>query len=235
MLFNLALCPQVQVDDAVMQLCFQPSGWFLTTLLNTLKNYRQVTEAYLDCYYAKYGTYCTIDEMREHLKVLCGGDDLAFSTDQEWFNISILADWGRRRGIYLESDFLTPRNPMNLTFFSHSLFSRSMSFLSHPILVAGGRMDKMLSAFSYFKQKKGVIDYTATAMRVTALLTNLWAYEYTYKHVYTYCYHLVHHCFLQSGQILTPEWSGVFKSFPNDFSMYRLWMGSKLESRFSPQ
>lgn len=232
LLFNLALCPQVHVDSYVYQLCFQPSGWYLTTVVNTLKNYRQVMESFMDCYFLQYNQLCTITFAESHLEILVGGDDLAFSTDLDWFSVVKVAQWGKRRGIFLESDFLTPRNPMSLTFFSHSLFTRFSPILQKPILVAGGRMDKMISAFSYFKITDGKVDYFKTASRACALLMNLWAFEDVYNLVHDYVFHLVHHCFLKSGLVLTPEWAGLYRSFPSEFSMLKLWMGYKPETTF---
>jgi hypothetical protein len=233
LLFNLALCPQVRVHDSVLQMCFQPSGWYLTTVVNTLKNYRQVCEAYMDEHFAQFDQPCTIDIMRDNLLVLAGGDDLAYSTRSEWFSIVRLAGWAEKRGVYMESDFLTPRSPLRLTFFSHRLFPRYVAFCDRTVLVAGGRMNKMISAFHYQKKQNGVVDNLANAQRVVGLMMNLWAFADVYNLLYEYMYHLVHHYFLRDGQNLSPEWRGVFRSMPTDLTMMRLLSGRKPEAFFS--
>jgi hypothetical protein len=231
MVFSLAQCPQVLVQGNVIQMCFQPSGWFLTTVTNTLKNYRQVCEAFMDMY-PKHNDdqRCTIDQMRSHLLILAGGDDLAYSTDCSWFNITALAQQVQRRGVYLETDVLEPRDPMRLTFFSHKLYPRYVKLTNSYMLVAGGRLSKHISALSYLKKSGNDVDYLLNASRVVALMLNIWPYGDTFEIIQQYLYHLVHHFFLLSGQVSTPEWQGVFRSMPTDEKMLNLRTALKLES-----
>lgn len=229
MVFNLALCPQVLVQSVVLQVSINPSGWYCTTVLNTLKNYRQVCEGYLDLYETKFGTPASLMMMRTALLILCGGDDLAFSTDQIWFTIALYAQWAAKRGIYLESDVLEPRNPMLLTFFSHNLYPRHVELTNSTVLVACGRLSKCLSAFGYLKTNDGHVSYLRNAQRFVGIMYNLWAYGDVYRSLYIYFYHLIHHLFLLDGQHLSPEWEGVFRAMPTDAKMLRLRMGYRRE------
>lgn len=231
MLFNTAMCPRVIVADRVLQLETNPSGWYLTTWLNTLGTHRDVAGAYMDLHPG-----CTIAEMRSHLAQWNGGDDLAYSTDSKNFGIVELANELSRRGVYLESDVLTPRDPMTLTFFSHILVPRKIDRTNTYVYAACGRLSKMLSAFSYLKISEGKVDWQRNASRVIGLMVNLWPFKREFDSLYPYLYHLIHHFFLLDGQKLTPEWSGVFKSIPTDDLMMILRNGNKFEgsSFFSP-
>jgi hypothetical protein len=167
--------------------------------------------------------------------MICGGDDLAFSTKYAWFTISAYAEWAQHRGTYAESDVLEPRKSMDLTFFSHRLYPRTVKlWKDKKLVVAGGRLDKIISAFSYLKKKRGVIDYLANAQRVVGLLVNLWAYEDVFNYLEPYASHLVYQYFLESGKLLTPDWSGVFNSLPNEAKMLTLWSKGKPEGCFLP-
>lgn len=236
LLFSTAQCPRVYACGHIYQLAFQPSGWFLTTFTNTIKNYRQVCEAFMDLWFVQYGKSCTIQELRDGLKVLCGGDDLAFSTKYSWFTIAAYADWAQHRGTFCESDVLEPRNAMHLTFCSHRLYPRSVKFWPNKkLIVAGGRLDKIVASFSYLKKRRGVVDYLANAQRVVGLLVNLWAYEHVYNYLEPYALHLVYQYFLESGKILTSDWSGVFSSLPSEAKMLTLWAKGKPEGTFLPR
>jgi hypothetical protein len=228
MLFNTAMCPRVLLIDRVVQIQMNPSGWYLTSLVNTLMTHRVVAAAYLDL----SPTHETIDEMRNHLKQLNGGDDLAYSTDREWFDILSLANEVSTRGIYLESDFLVPRDPMRLTFFSHNLMPRHIDINGSTVLVACGRLSKMVSAFSFLKTKDGAINWLRNASRVVGIMTNLWAYKFEFDLLYPYLYHMIHHFFLLDGQNLSSEWSGVFKGIPSDDRMLALRAGHAHQESF---
>jgi len=235
MLFNLAQCPLVFVGGYLYQLAFQPSGWYLTTVTNTLKNYRQVCESFMDIYHEVHGEHCSIQYMRDNLELLCGGDDLAFSTRCPWFTITAYALWAEKRGIYVESDVLDPRNAMDLTFFSHRLYPRSVSFWKDKkIAVAGGRLDKIISSFSYLKTKDGKVDYCANAMRVASLLVNLWAYEEVFNYLEPYASHLIYQYFYDSGRVLTKEWQSIFNALPNEQRMLTMWRKGRSEGYFFP-
>jgi len=221
MVFNLAMCPKVIVGDRILQLELNPSGWYLTTVLNTLMTHRTIAAAYLDlCPEPE-----TISSMREHLRQINGGDDLCYSTDRSWFDIVSLAHEVARRGMYLESDVVVPRNALSLTFYSHTLRLRSVMDGSKHLLVACGRLGKILSAFNYLKTTDGVIDWFRNAGRVVGLMYNLWPYKREYDLMFPYLYHLIHHFFLCSGQTRSNEWEGVFRAIPTDFSMVSLRNG----------
>jgi len=226
MVFNLAMCPRVIVGDRVLQLEFNPSGWYLTTVVNTLMTHRVIASAYLDLAPEPE----SITSMREHLKQINGGDDLGYSTDRSWFDIVSLAHEVARRGMFLESDVLTPRRPLLLTFFSHTLRLRALGDGSRHIYVACGRLGKILSAFNYLKKTNGEIDWQRNASRVVGLMLNLWPYRLEFDLMYPYLYHLVHHFFLQSGGIQTSEWTGVFKAIPTDQFMLALRNGHAFET-----
>ncbi len=225
LLFNQACCPRVIVSDRVLQLTMNPSGWYLTTVLNTLRTHRLVACAYLEL-----SPGHSIDDMRRNLLQLNGGDDLAYSTNQPWFDIASLAANLADKGVYIESDYLTPRNPLDLTFFSHNLFLRKVDYLNAHIYVAGGRLSKILSSFSYLKVNDGQINWCRNASRVVGLMVNLWPYKFEYDQLYPYLYHMIHHFFLLSGRVLTSEWSGVFRSIPSDTLMMLLRTGASKES-----
>lgn len=235
LLFSLAQCPVVFAGGYLYQIMMQPSGWYLTTLTNTLKNYRHVCEAFMDIYATIHGERCPMEYMRSMLKVLCGGDDLAFSTTCPWFTITAYAEWASARGVYVESDVLEPRNAMDLTFFSHRLYPRSVSlWKDKKLVVAGGRLDKLVSSFAYIKKEKGEINYLSNAQRVVGLMMNLWAYEDVYAYLEPFASHLVYQFFLDSGRVLTPDWNGVFNSMPTEARMLTLWKGGKTEACFLP-
>jgi len=226
MVFNTAMCPRVIVGDRILQVEMNPSGWYLTTVVNTLMTHRTVASAYLDL--SPEGD--DIMTMRQHLKQVNGGDDLAYSTDREWFGITQLAHYVASRGMYLETNFTEPRNAMTLTFFSHNLYPRLVESRNVYVYVACGRLSKVLSAFSYLKISDGEINWLRNASRVVGLMINLWPYRAEYNILHPYLYHLVHELFLRSGRNLTPEWSGVFRSIPSDNFMLALRNGHSLES-----
>lgn len=226
LLFNTAMCPRVIVADRVLQLQMNPSGWYLTTVINTLRTHRLVASAYLDL----SPHVESINDMRQHLKQLNGGDDLAYSTDRPWFGIVQLADYLAQRGVYLESDVLEPRDAMSLTFFSHNLFLRKIDLNQLHIYVAGGRLSKILSAFSFLKIKEGKVNWQRNAARVVGLMTNLWPYKFEFDILFPYLYHMIHHFFLLDGNNLSAEWSGVFRSIPTDETMLLLRSGHARES-----
>lgn len=228
MVFNLAMCPKVIVGDRILQLELNPSGWYLTTVVNTLMTYRTIAAAYLDL----SPTPATIDDMRSHLKQINGGDDLGYSTDAPWFDIVSLAHEVARRGMYLESDVLTPRRALDLTFYSHTLRPRFVGNDNRLVFVACGRLGKILSAFSYLKKSEGVINWQRNAARVVGLMFNLWPYKVEYEIMYPYLYHLVHHFFIMGGSNLTTEWSGIFRSIPTDNIMLSLRNGNAHETGF---
>jgi len=228
LVFNLAMCPRVILGDRILQLELNPSGWYLTTVVNTLMTHRVVAAAYLDLAPEPE----TIDSMRSHLKQINGGDDLGFSTDRPWFGISELAFEVARRGMYLESDVLTPRSAMAITFFSHTLRLRSIEGGSRHVYVACGRLGKILSAFNYLKKSEGQINWLRNASRVVGLMFNLWPYQREYDLMFPFLYHLIHHYFLQSGGSRTPEWDGVFRSVPTDSFMMSLRNGHAYEAGF---
>lgn len=227
LLFNTAMCPSVIVGDSVLSLVLNPSGWYLTTVINTLMTHRTVALAYLDMFPDQ-----GISEMRERLLQCNGGDDLAYSTSEPDFNIVALANSVAKRGMYLESDVLEPRNPMNLTFYSHNLYLRKLDSTNSYIYVACGRLSKILSAFSYLKIVKGEINWFRAASRAVGLMYNLWPYKVEYDIMYPYLYHMVHHFFLLSGGVLDSGWSGVFKSLPTDDIMMSIRSGAKREASF---
>lgn len=227
MVFNTGMCPRVIVGDRVLQTEFNPSGQYITTLINTLGTYRMVASAYLDLHPDE-----DIASMRLHLKQKDGGDDLAFSTDRLSFGITELANHAAQYGTYFESDSLQPRDPMTLTFFSHNLILRQVNQNKKLIYVAAGRLSKIISAFSFIKKSNGQISWPRNAARLTGLMTNLWSYHAEFDILYPYLYHLIHHFFLLDGQRLTPEWTGIFKSIPTDQSMLVLRRGSTPESGF---
>lgn len=230
-LFNLAMCPHVIVGDSVLSLVLNPSGWYLTTAINTLRTHRMVASAYLDEFPNE-----TINDMRLHLKQLNGGDDLAYSTDKVEFDICCLARRVAEHGMYLESDVLTPRNPMSLTFYSSNLLLRYIDLTKSYSYVAAGRLAKLLSAFSFLKTAGGKIDYYRNAARVVGLMHNLWPYKYEFDSLGPYLYHLVHHFFYLSGRVRSGDWDGLFRSMPCDTNMLLLLSGHKFEkgSVFSP-
>ncbi len=228
MLFNTAMCPRVIVGENVLQLEMNPSGWYLTTMVNTLMTHRTVAASFMDL----SPEVIDIPTMRKHLLQVNGGDDLCYSTDCEWFTITALAADVARRGMYLESDVLSPRDPMSLTFFSHNLFLRTIDCNNSLVYVAGGRLSKILSSFSYLKVKDGKVNWHRSATRVVGLMMNLWPYKREFDIVYPYLYHMIHHFFLQDGQKLTSEWSGVFRSIPCDEMMLVLRNGHNYESGY---
>jgi hypothetical protein len=232
MVFNLAMCPKVIVGDRILQLELNPSGWYLTTIMNTLMTHRTIAAAYLDLAPVPE----TITSMREHLKQINGGDDLGYSTDRPWFDIVSLSHEVARRGMFLESDVLIPRRALALTFYSQTLRLRAIGDGTRSIYVACGRLGKILSAFSYLKTSEGKVNWLRNASRVVGLMFNLWPYREEYNIMFPYLYHLVHHFFLESGEILTPEWSGVFRSIPTDSMMMSLRNGHAYETGlvFSP-
>lgn len=223
LLFNTGMCPRVIVGDQILQIMQNPSGWYLTAMICTLYTHRTIAGAYLDLF-----PFESIDDMRKHLRQVNGGDDLVYSTDKAEFTIVKLAELVAQRGMYLESDFLTPRNALQLTFFSHNLFPRLVRG-RHTVYVAGGRLSKLLSGFNYLKLNEGKIDWRRNASRVIGLMTNLWPYRTEFEILYEYLYHMIHHFFLLDGRNLTPEWSGLFRSIPNDDMMLALRNGHNFE------
>jgi len=118
---------------------------------------------------------------------------------------------------------------MVLTFFSHNLILRKVNLTGHYIYAAGGRLSKILSAFSYLKISEGKVDWLRAASRVCGLMVNLWPYKFEFEAVYPYLYHMIHHFFLLDGQNLSSEWSGVFRSIPSDEMMLCLRNGHAFE------
>lgn len=228
MLFNTAMCPRVIIGDSVLQLEMNPSGWYLTTVVNTLMTHRVVASAYMDL----SPVPVNILEMRQHLRQLNGGDDLAYATDSPWFTITALAQEVATRGMYLESDVVTPRSALKLTFFSHTLVPRKIDFNGSYVLAACGRLGKIVSSFSFLKKSDGVINWQRNAARLVGLMVNLWPYKREFDILFPYLYHLVHHFFLLDGRNLTAEWTGIFMSIPNDKMMLNLRNGHTFERGF---
>jgi len=186
----------------------------------------------MDLHLKEFGVKCTLEYMREHLRVLCGGDDLAFSTSCPWFTMEAYYTWAKARGVYVETDHEEPRDGMDLTFFSHRLYPRSVSYSDKKIVVAGGRLDKIVSSFCFLKKKDGIVNHLLNAQRCVGLMMNLWAYEKVYDFMEPLALKLVQQHFKESGSKLTPEWSGVFRSLPNEARMLSMWRPGKDEGSF---
>lgn len=230
LLFSTAICPEVQIDDAVYQMMFNPSGWFLTTFLNTLRTYR----LFIECICCVFGL--TREEAKRLWESIHGGDDAAQSQNIPGFDVQEFARWLReKRGCILETNVLEARDPMELTFYSSQLVHRYVECLGRTIPVPLGRLDKLLSAFSFVKLKSGKIDYLASASRVNGLMANLWPAREIFDALHPYAFHLVQHFFLQSGLQKTPEWEGIIRSIPHDRLMVGLWADGRHEGLvFSP-
>jgi len=230
LLFNLALCPEVLVDGSVIQMMINPSGWYLTAVLNTLKNYRYLVQGFIELS-VKFNDPVHYTDVQNHLLCLCGGDDFAFSTTKSWFTIAEFGSWvSYNCGPDVTSDYLTPRFAMDLTFFSHTLVLREFKDLK--IYVPLGRLDKLIASFSYIKKENGVINWLSSAQRVIGLFVNVWASKSSFDILSPYIGHLIYEYFHLSGGVLTSEWRGVFDAIPNDINMFDRWLGVTREGGF---
>jgi len=228
-LFDQAMNGCYRVIDAEYLLQMNPSGWYLTSVVNSFNIYLKIFTWFI--------YFCNMSplEAREHLAVICGGDDHCWSTDILLANVLEFSKWALTRGTLIESPVLQPRGALELMFFSHQIVYRKVAHYGERLIpVAAGRVDKILASMAYLKVQREsqlYIDWYRNASRMCALLACLWPHKTQYDLFYPYCFHFIHDCHLRSGLPSTPAWSSLFASIPNDKAMMSLWKGARPECR----
>lgn len=223
-LWSDAVHGEVIVDGVVYMVSFNPSGWYLTTFWNTFKAVDGLIRGAVHLVKKnpppELGdpTQITLRMVRAHIELCVGGDDIAFSTDLECFNVIDYAAWAATQGLYLETPDLEAQSPLELVLYSHRGMPFWSTILQRWIRVPAGRIGKYISALDFYTTKGDL----ANAQRYVALAWNIYPYQAAFDAVWPLIHYRVMALWDHAGRPEDSEWQGLFSSFPNEAAFLRL-------------
>jgi hypothetical protein len=99
------------------------SGQISTLHDNTLGSEARLMAVFISLYHKEYGVWPTLHDWKTRVSVCIVGDDVNYSTDDEWFFAEhVIPEYYRLFYVVMKTDTYEPRSAHELTFLSHEIY-----------------------------------------------------------------------------------------------------------------